>query len=584
MKDFSDFYLIIQRFQCIVEYKGEAYYFMKRKRKTYLCSCVVVCLLLYAYFARWFAKGTDNILLETVLQLSRHLIHIGLILVWMVSVRQRILQKSIRRNLLLTGSLLIFWLYIRTVKWMFFTKYSWQNRYCWYSYYIPIVLVPLLGVFLIQYLGKKENYELNGKTKLLYIPAIVLIGLVFTNDIHRFVFQFPEGIYYADSQYTYGIRYFMILGWSVCLGSYFVVMLLLKCRAPGKHWVRKLPLSVLILEVVLAVLYCLKVVTFDLTAVNCMMIVLLLESCIRSGLIRSNSNYGELFQAASIEAEITDRNGKVCYSSEKIKFLKKETRELMKAPENAGIIYDSRRLNSAEITNGRVFWWENISKILEYKKELEKIGERLSEKNDLLKAEMKLREKQIHVREKNRLYDQIVQEVLGEVHQLERLLKSENAKNRIAQICVLSAYIKRRSNLRILAENESELSAGELELCLQESLESIRLCGIYCTLDCQCEGKTKTEYMIALYDCVQQILEQILPAAESLLMRLRVKDNTVFMRVQADISAEKENYGTDVLNISEKLYNSAWIQMSGTIKCIQEENTLWFTLGMGGTV
>ena len=116
MKDFSDFYLIIQRFQCIVEYKGEAYYFMKRKRKTYLCSCVVVCLLLYAYFARWFAKGTDNILLETVLQLSRHLIHIGLILVWMVSVRQRILQKSIRRNLLLTGSLLIFWLYIRTVK------------------------------------------------------------------------------------------------------------------------------------------------------------------------------------------------------------------------------------------------------------------------------------------------------------------------------------------------------------------------------------------------------------------------------------------------------------------------------------
>lgn len=557
---------------------------MERKRKTYLYSCVVVCLLLYACFARWFAKGTDNILLETVLQLSRHLIHIGLILAWMFSVRQRILQESVRRNLLLTGGLLIFWLYIRTVKWMFFTKYSWQNRYCWYSYYIPIVLVPLLGVFLIQYLGKTENYELTGKTKLLYIPAIVLIGLVFTNDIHRLVFQFPEGIYYADSQYTYGIGYFMILGWSVCLGCYFVVMLLLKCRAPGKHWVRKLPLSVLILDIVLAVLYCLKVVTFDLTAVNCMMIVLLLESCIRSGLIRSNSNYGELFQAASVEAVITDRDGKVCYSSEKIKFLKKEARELMNALENAGIIYDSRRLNSAEIMNGRVFWWENIAEILDYKKELEKTGKRLSEKNDLLKAEMKLREKQIHVREKNRLYDQIVQEVSGELDQLERMLKGKNAKDRIAQICVLSAYIKRRSNLRILAENASELPAGELELCLQESLESICLCGICCTLDCQCEGKTKTEYMIALYDCVQQILEQILPVAESLLMRLHVKDNAIFMRVQTDISAEMENCGRDVLNISEKFHDSSWMQMSGTIKIIREENTLWVTLGIGGAV
>lgn len=557
---------------------------MERKRKTYLYSCVVVCLLLYACFARWFAKGTDNILLETVLQLSRHLIHIGLILAWMFSVRQRILQKSVCRNLLLAGGLLIFWLYIRTVKWMFFTKYSWQNRYCWYSYYIPIVLVPLLGVFLIQYLGKTEKYELTGKTKLLYIPAIVLIGLVFTNDIHRFVFQFPGGIYYADSQYTYGIGYFMILGWSVCLGCYFVVMLLLKCHAPGKHWVRKLPLSVLALEIVLAVLYCFRIMSFDLTAVNCMMIVLLLESCIRSGLIRSNSNYGELFQAASVEAVITDRDGKVCYSSEKIKFLKKEARELMNVPENAGIIYDSRRLNSAEIMNGRVFWWENIAEILDYRKELEKTGKRLSEKNDLLKAEMKLREKQIHVREKNRLYDQIVQEVSGELDQLERMLKGKNAKDRIAQICVLSAYIKRKSNLRILAENASELSAGELELCLQESLESIRLCGICCTLDCQCEGKTKTEYMIALYDCVQQILEQILPVAESLLMRLNVKDNAIFMRVQTDISAEMENCGRDVLNISEKFYDSSWMRMSGTIKVIREENTLWVTLGIGGAV
>ena len=58
---------------------------MVRKRKTYICTGMILFLLLYAYFAKWFAKGTDNILLETVLQLSRHLIHIGLILAWIFS-------------------------------------------------------------------------------------------------------------------------------------------------------------------------------------------------------------------------------------------------------------------------------------------------------------------------------------------------------------------------------------------------------------------------------------------------------------------------------------------------------------------
>lgn len=127
--------------------------------------CVVLCLLVYAYYAREWERRLSDPLGKTVLSLSRHLIHAGLIFCWILSVNARIIQDRIRGYLTAIGGLLIFWLYIRTVKWMFFLGDSWQNQYLWYAYYIPMILIPLIGVFLVQYLGKKETYRLAGNVE-----------------------------------------------------------------------------------------------------------------------------------------------------------------------------------------------------------------------------------------------------------------------------------------------------------------------------------------------------------------------------------------------------------------------------------
>ena len=82
--------------------------------------CVVLCLLVYAYYAREWERRLSDPLGKTVLSLSRHLIHAGLIFCWILSVNARIIQDRIRGYLTAIGGLLIFWLYIRTVKWMFF--------------------------------------------------------------------------------------------------------------------------------------------------------------------------------------------------------------------------------------------------------------------------------------------------------------------------------------------------------------------------------------------------------------------------------------------------------------------------------
>lgn len=58
-------------------------------------------------------------------------------------------------------------------------------------------------------------------------------------------FSFPLWICRAERDYTYGPGYYLILTWCVSLGLYFVTMLVLKCCAPGKAWIRRLSLLVL---------------------------------------------------------------------------------------------------------------------------------------------------------------------------------------------------------------------------------------------------------------------------------------------------------------------------------------------------
>ena len=71
-----------------------------------------------------------------------------------------------------------------------------------------------------------------------------------------------------------------------------------------------------------------------------------------------------------------------------------------------------------------------------------------------------------------RIYDKITEEVAPQLQKLESLLtfSEDPAKTRenLGLVCVISSYIKRRSNLILLGEEASFLPAQELEYCLRE--------------------------------------------------------------------------------------------------------------------
>ena len=151
-------------------------------------------LILVAGGLRALDRGMYNSFLSVWLQLLRHMIHIGLLIGWMISIQSRILQRPVRRYLLAIGGMLSFWLFVRASKWMLFAHDSQMNRYCWYSYYIPMVLVPLLAGMLLPHIGQSERYRPGKRRRFWYIPAVALIGLVLTNDLHQLIFRFPDGI------------------------------------------------------------------------------------------------------------------------------------------------------------------------------------------------------------------------------------------------------------------------------------------------------------------------------------------------------------------------------------------------------
>ena len=99
--------------------------------------------------------------------------------------------------------------------------------------------------------------------------------------------------------------------------------------------------------------------------------------------------------------------------------------------------------------------------------------------------------------------DELYDSVNPEIRSLRKLL-TEIRQNRsdelplIRQAAVLGAFIKRRSNLSILAHNSPEIDMKELEYSLRESMYYLSLAGIKCSVMMDGKGKVSAEKLIRM--------------------------------------------------------------------------------------
>lgn len=522
------------------------------KRKTILYAICVAALLIIAYYSRAFHTRVDEPVLKMFLVMLRSVIQISLVFGWCTSVRTRIINKQVRHYLIAVGILLAFWLILRTCKWEFIAQNGTHlGRYLWYAYYIPIVFVPLLGVFIIDHIGKTENYKTPNSLKYMYIPAAFLVTAVFANDLHNLVFSFPGGYQNSESDCIYHILYYVTMAWFIFLGIYFVVMLIKKSRVPGSRSFQRLPAVILGISIIFWIMYCMHIVGGDLAAIDCIMIIALLESAIQSGLIPSNTNYYELFRSSTVSAQIVDTDYQPCMVSGTATALNED---VMRSAEAEPVDLGDTILHSKAITGGHVLWQDHVKQINDLIEQLRDTQERLGESNELLRAELELKENRARTEEKSRLYDRIAKEVAVQLAKAEKLLKlaetdPKQTKSVIAKVSVICAYIKRHGNLLMLGEEGNIIPAIELEYCIRESLDNLRLGGVFTSFDSKCHGELKLEHAVAVFDFYENIIERLLDDATAVLIHLDCKDGIIKMRLQIGCNEDIAEHTLSELSI-----------------------------------
>ena len=332
-------------------------------------------------------------------------------------------------------------------------------------------------------LGKGEDFRLPRWTKILYVPTLLLLLLVLTNDLHQQVFSFPSGVL-SDQAYRYESGYFFVLvGEALRAGfALFSMVKTAASRAAGEFAVPLVPL---------ALLPCLRVRRkgplglglrgrYDGVAVPdlCGSI---LECCIQCGLIQSNLGYDELFEATSLPVQITDPGIllEICVLFSAMQEALPQS-ELQQMQDTTHLDYDTLLKRHKAALPGWVFWKEDISALNQSRKELELTRDELRDTGDVLTAEKAQHARWLKLTEENRLYDMMEAQTARQIAMLRDLLAelqktedSNRARHLLGRVIIIGTYIKRRSNLIFVGVQRGSIRRAGNFCCASMNLPRI---------------------------------------------------------------------------------------------------------------
>ena len=386
--------------------------------------------------------------------------------------------------LITIASLMILLMVFRALKYGGFSQIDIVSRHLWYLYYLPVLFIP----YFLLVTSLSNYYETHKKAVLVtsIITGVICLFLavfISLNDFHQTAFKFKEDFVNWDSDYDHGITYYVVLVYVALLFIASFVIFFRQCQiAKGKRY-SYLSLIPLALGFTYMMLY-----IFDLTPkykgysilcefpeTLCFMIAGYIFSLISLRIIASNRNYGDVFLHMSLPAFITDNSNKVVYQN--------TDSALIKDTKEEQVVIDNYLYQNTAIPGGKITWISDISDLNVIYQELSELNDRLKEEEQLNLLTSNLKEEQLAILEKDKLYDGIAKDVFEEsskIMELSREIKKDMSlfdKN-MPIILLLSIYIKRFANLKLLSEEKSEIELNELYLSINESLRYLEKIGV----------------------------------------------------------------------------------------------------------
>lgn len=505
----------------------------------------------------------------------RNIVFFGIIFCWGIYIERSILSIKIRRLTLGIVSFMLMYILIGAAKHGVFLDNGFASRFLWYLYYVPQIFATFLAFIIAFRVGKKEEYKLSKIFGLLLAVGVIIVIGYLTNDIHQLAFRFNPGFVEWDQQYGWGPLFYVSTVWIYFFLIASVIILSIKCRAVDKKkaW---LPIfwllvgSLYILSDYIIDLW--DVAPFNLPETHCFILIAMLESSMRIGILPSNSAYGEIISQSSAAFQIADFKNKVIYGSDNAITLSEGQMEAAK--QNNIMIDKNTLLLSESITGGYVYWTEDMTAINDMNEQLSQISERLSEEGDLLRAENEIRAQRAKIAEQTRLYDSISLFIKPQLEKISELIEAQgDFRKNVTQICILNCYVKRRSNLALLKDRNPSFSSEELFLSLKESSEYVKLYGGVSDVYAEGSADIPSEVLLFCFDLWQGVIEDIIPELYALTAKISfIRDEFVF-RITVETGKEIS---------SLEMFCSEAQRIGGKLNVTEEDGTVFITLIVGG--
>ena len=517
------------------------------KKKMLSCGVILISVLL-AYICR--LERPENVFMRNIADQCRNCIYLGIYCAWVIYLEKHVVHKKMRRCLTAIGCLMVFWFFVRTVKFHILHD-PLGEHVCWYLYYIPMILIPVLGLAAAMFFGEKDEEKTVRRIKILLTVAVVLIVSVFTNDLHQMVFHFAKQPPFSDNDYSYGILFMVIQGWMLICLTGMEIILIRKSRIPGKKqfWLPIIP-GILLLGWNIGNIFRLPFIqTFagDMTAVCCLLMAAIYQGCILCGLIQTNNRYFELFQTSGgLDAEITDYSFQRYYHSGDFPQLSPELRSMIV---NRSFVQEQGiRINHIPIRGGHLFWSEDISVLLDQYQDIREQQEELIARNRLLKKTYQKEAERRKAEEQNRLLNMIQSQTAGQLELLSQLMDElEKTESRerynwiLGKIVVVGTYLKRRKNL-VLTQHTSDgnlLTMEDLRQSIAESCDSLKLCKIRAAYYVESgDVQLNADDILKCYDTFEWLVEQLAGVMHSIFYRVSQIDED--LRISVHIVSEAD--------------------------------------------
>ncbi len=513
---------------------------MKRNTRQLISLIVVFALIAAAYSCRMLAKFDIGGVYVNYIRAALYLLLFSL---WGYSLDRRIIQPQTLHCLRLTAALMLVWLVLRTLKYEIVTDPT-VARYIWYLYYLPMLFIPLLGVYIALSLGKPQEIRLNVRTGCLALVPAVLFLSVITNDLHQQVFAFSGGVPGGQDNSSFSHRplYFACLVWMVACMVFSLVRLLNKSRIPGSGKKNLAPFVTGCITVLYGVLYLsgLPAVRWwfgDMNVMFCLLFAAIYESCIHCRMMQSNTGYVELFEATTLAACIADSSGNIVLRSH-------AACEDIACPEEGTQVFrpDGIRISSAPISGGYAVWQDNVRPLTELRAKLSGNKAIIKNNKEKLQEAYFIQKKLYELTEKNRIYDELEARYGKQINRIGQLLKQcedtgpAEVQNLLKRILLLGTYIKRGANLYFLGMEYELLPQQELRLTVDEAVRVMTVCGTECSVVYRTTKPMRSTEVMRLFDLLKTVAEMTINGLQSLFISVSDSEMDLSVECTADLS------------------------------------------------